>query len=126
MSGRSYAHVSAGVPVVLHEMRPVRGTDAHQTDGLAELADPDLHGLRDWLVGAASDATSVMVSCASTRFGGSSTPVDPVLQALAVTGLVVAVSATSFALSLTSARERHHRQKSGTVGDDHAVDEDSA
>jgi methylenetetrahydrofolate--tRNA-(uracil-5-)-methyltransferase len=26
-----------GVPVVLHEMRPVRQTDAHQTDGLAEL-----------------------------------------------------------------------------------------
>jgi len=28
---------SAGVPVVLHEMRPVRGTEAHLTDGLAEL-----------------------------------------------------------------------------------------
>ena len=27
----------AGVPVVLHEMRPVRETDAHLTDGLAEL-----------------------------------------------------------------------------------------
>ena len=27
----------AGVPVVLHEMRPVRGTDAHQTETLAEL-----------------------------------------------------------------------------------------
>jgi methylenetetrahydrofolate--tRNA-(uracil-5-)-methyltransferase len=27
----------AGVPVILHEMRPVRGTDAHQTEGLAEL-----------------------------------------------------------------------------------------
>lgn len=27
----------AGVPVVLHEMRPVRKTDAHQTDHLAEL-----------------------------------------------------------------------------------------
>jgi methylenetetrahydrofolate--tRNA-(uracil-5-)-methyltransferase len=27
----------SGVPVVLHEMRPVRGTEAHQTDGLAEL-----------------------------------------------------------------------------------------
>lgn len=26
-----------GVPVILHEMRPERGTDAHQTDGLAEL-----------------------------------------------------------------------------------------
>lgn len=27
----------AGVPVVLHEMRPVRGTEAHKTAGLAEL-----------------------------------------------------------------------------------------
>ncbi|MCH8037687.1 MAG: methylenetetrahydrofolate--tRNA-(uracil(54)-C(5))-methyltransferase (FADH(2)-oxidizing) TrmFO, partial [Proteobacteria bacterium] len=27
----------AGVPVVLHEMRPQRGTEAHLTDGLAEL-----------------------------------------------------------------------------------------
>lgn len=27
----------AGVPVVLHEMRPVRMTDAHKTEGLAEL-----------------------------------------------------------------------------------------
>src|SRR6478736_3418328 len=28
---------SSGVPVVLHEMRPVRSTDVHKTDGLAEL-----------------------------------------------------------------------------------------
>ena len=28
---------AAGVPVTLHEMRPLRGTEAHQTDGLAEL-----------------------------------------------------------------------------------------
>ena len=28
---------SAEIPVILHEMRPVRGTDAHLTDGLAEL-----------------------------------------------------------------------------------------
>src|ERR671913_2527227 len=28
---------SSGVPVVLHEMRPLRGTDAHKTDALAEL-----------------------------------------------------------------------------------------
>src|SRR5215212_6863217 len=27
----------AGVPAVLHEMRPIRGTDAHKSDGLAEL-----------------------------------------------------------------------------------------
>ena len=28
---------NAGVPVILHEMRGVRGTDAHKTDDLAEL-----------------------------------------------------------------------------------------
>jgi methylenetetrahydrofolate--tRNA-(uracil-5-)-methyltransferase len=28
---------SAELPVVLHEMRPIRGTEAHKTDGLAEL-----------------------------------------------------------------------------------------
>ena len=27
----------SGISVVLHEMRPVRGTEAHATDGLAEL-----------------------------------------------------------------------------------------
>ena len=27
----------AGTPVILHEMRPERGTEAHVTDGLAEL-----------------------------------------------------------------------------------------
>ena len=36
-SEASWALAQAGVPVVLHEMRPVRGTDAHQTDQLAEL-----------------------------------------------------------------------------------------
>jgi multicomponent Na+:H+ antiporter subunit C len=38
-------------------------------------------------------------------------PVDPVLQALAVTGLVVAISATAFALRLVSARIRHQQHK---------------
>ena len=33
----AWAAAGLGVPVVLHEMRPDRGTDAHQTDGLAEL-----------------------------------------------------------------------------------------
>ena len=28
---------SVGIPVIIHEMRPVRGTDAHKTHGLAEL-----------------------------------------------------------------------------------------
>src|ERR1700744_4157698 len=33
----SWQLATAGVPVRLHEMRPVRSTDAHRTDGLAEL-----------------------------------------------------------------------------------------
>jgi methylenetetrahydrofolate--tRNA-(uracil-5-)-methyltransferase len=36
-SEAAWTLAGAGVPVVLHEMRPVRGTDAHKTGGLAEL-----------------------------------------------------------------------------------------
>ena len=36
-SEAAWQAASAGVPVVLHEMRPVRGTDVHKTDQLAEL-----------------------------------------------------------------------------------------
>ncbi len=36
-SDAAWQLVRAGVPVVLHEMRPLRVTDAHVTDGLAEL-----------------------------------------------------------------------------------------
>jgi methylenetetrahydrofolate--tRNA-(uracil-5-)-methyltransferase len=36
-SEAAWQAANAGVPVVLHEMRPVRGTEAHKTDGLAEL-----------------------------------------------------------------------------------------
>jgi methylenetetrahydrofolate--tRNA-(uracil-5-)-methyltransferase len=36
-SEASWQIAQAGVPVILHEMRPVRGTDAHKTQGLAEL-----------------------------------------------------------------------------------------
>ena len=33
----SFQLASDGIPVVLHEMRPIRKTDAHQSAGLAEL-----------------------------------------------------------------------------------------
>jgi methylenetetrahydrofolate--tRNA-(uracil-5-)-methyltransferase len=38
----------AGAPVVLHEMRPLRGTDAHQTDQLAELVCSNSFRSDDW------------------------------------------------------------------------------
>jgi methylenetetrahydrofolate--tRNA-(uracil-5-)-methyltransferase len=38
----------AGVPVVLHEMRPLRATEAHQTDRLAELVCSNSFRADDW------------------------------------------------------------------------------
>jgi methylenetetrahydrofolate--tRNA-(uracil-5-)-methyltransferase len=62
-SEAAWQAAQSGVRVVLHEMRPVRGTDAHQTDGLAELvcsnsfrSDDDEHnavGLLHWEMRAA-------------------------------------------------------------------------
>ena len=42
----------AGVPVVLHEMRPVRGTEAHHTDKLAELVCSNSFRADDWTANA--------------------------------------------------------------------------
>ena len=42
----------AGVPVILHEMRPVRGTDAHQTHLLAELVCSNSFRADDWTANA--------------------------------------------------------------------------
>ncbi|MGH6860630.1 MAG: methylenetetrahydrofolate--tRNA-(uracil(54)-C(5))-methyltransferase (FADH(2)-oxidizing) TrmFO, partial [Phyllobacterium sp.] len=36
-SEASWQLAEAGIPVILHEMRPIRGTDAHKTQDLAEL-----------------------------------------------------------------------------------------
>ena len=60
----------AGVPVVLHEMRPVRGTDAHQTDGLAELVCSNSFRADDWTGNAVGllhhemrKLSSIIMSC---------------------------------------------------------------
>lgn len=50
LAGSEAAHqiASAGVPVVLHEMRPVRMTDAHKSDGFAELVCSNSFRSDDW------------------------------------------------------------------------------
>jgi methylenetetrahydrofolate--tRNA-(uracil-5-)-methyltransferase len=50
MAGSEAAWQAAnmGVPVVIHEMRPVRKTDAHHTDGLAELVCSNSFRSDDW------------------------------------------------------------------------------
>ncbi len=47
-SESAWAAAAAGIPVVLHEMRPTRGTDAHKTDGLAELVCSNSFRSDDW------------------------------------------------------------------------------
>ena len=39
---------NSGVPVILHEMRPHRATEAHSTDGLAELVCSNSFRSDDW------------------------------------------------------------------------------
>jgi methylenetetrahydrofolate--tRNA-(uracil-5-)-methyltransferase len=47
-SEAAWAVANRGVRVVLHEMRPLRGTDAHATDGLAELVCSNSFRSDDW------------------------------------------------------------------------------
>jgi methylenetetrahydrofolate--tRNA-(uracil-5-)-methyltransferase len=47
-SEAAWQAAEAGAEVVLHEMRPVRGTDAHQTDKLAELVCSNSFRADDW------------------------------------------------------------------------------
>ena len=55
----------AGVPVVIHEMRPVRATDAHQTDGLAELVCSNSFRADDWTGNAVGLLHAEMRRCGS-------------------------------------------------------------
>ena len=47
-SEAAWALANAGVPVVLHEMRPVRMTPAHKTHGFAELVCSNSFRSDDW------------------------------------------------------------------------------
>ncbi len=47
-SEAAWQAVQMGVPVILHEMRPVRETEAHHTDGLAELVCSNSFRSDDW------------------------------------------------------------------------------
>lgn len=50
LAGSEAAHqiAASGTPVVLHEMRPVRSTEAHKTDGFAELVCSNSFRSDDW------------------------------------------------------------------------------
>src|SRR5580765_150202 len=74
----------AGVPVVLHEMRPVRGTDAHQTDRLAELVCSNSFRADDWTGNAVGLLHAEMRRLGSLIMSAADTCQVPAGGALAV------------------------------------------
>jgi methylenetetrahydrofolate--tRNA-(uracil-5-)-methyltransferase len=74
----------AGVPVVLHEMRPVRGTDAHQTDGLAEMVCSNSFRSDDWQFNAVGLLHAEMRACDSLIMSAADQHQVPAGGALAV------------------------------------------
>jgi methylenetetrahydrofolate--tRNA-(uracil-5-)-methyltransferase len=73
-----------GVPVVLHEMRPVRGTDAHHTDGLAELVCSNSFRSDDWEFNAVGLLHAEMRRCGSIIMAAGDEHQVPAGGALAV------------------------------------------
>ena len=91
---------SRGVSVVLHEMRPVRGTDAHKTDGLAELVCSNSFRSDD------AESNAVGVIHAEMRLAGS------LIMACAdrhqvPAGGALAVDREGFSAAVTKALEDH-------------------
>jgi len=64
-SEAAWQAAQAGARVVLHEMRPVRGTDAHQTDRLAELVCSNSFRADDWTGNAVGLLHAEMRRCNS-------------------------------------------------------------
>jgi methylenetetrahydrofolate--tRNA-(uracil-5-)-methyltransferase len=74
----------AGVPVLLHEMRPTRTTDAHKTDGLAELVCSNSFRSDDWETSAIGLLHEEMRRASSLILGAADLHKLPAGGALAV------------------------------------------
>ena len=74
----------AGVPVALHEMRPVRMTPAHQTDGCAELVCSNSFRSDDWAYNAVGLLHAEMRRCGSLILACGDAAQVPAGGALAV------------------------------------------
>jgi methylenetetrahydrofolate--tRNA-(uracil-5-)-methyltransferase len=83
-SEAAWQAAQAGVPVILHEMRPVRGTDAHQTDGLAELVCSNSFRSDDWEHNAVGLLHAEMRRCGSLIMASGDASQVPAGGALAV------------------------------------------
>ena len=90
----------AGIPVILHEMRGVRGTDAHKTDGLAELVCSNSFRSDD----ATSNAVGVLH--AEMRLAGSLIMRSADANQVPAGG-ALAVDRDGFSIAVTAALESH-------------------
>ena len=90
----------AGVPVILHEMRPVRGTDAHQTDHLAELVCSNSFRADDWTGNAVGLLHAEMRKLGSIIMGCADACQVPA-------GGALAVDRDGFAQAVTERLEAH-------------------
>src|SRR6059058_886759 len=96
----------AGVPGVLHEMRPVRGTEAHQGSGLAELVCSNSFRSNDPQRNAVGLLHEEMRQCGSLIFAAADRHKVPAGGALAVdrVGFSEAVEAALAAEKLVEIR----------------------
>jgi methylenetetrahydrofolate--tRNA-(uracil-5-)-methyltransferase len=83
-SEAAWQAAQAGAKVVLHEMRPVRGTDAHHTDGLAELVCSNSFRSDDWEGNAVGLLHAEMRRCDSVIMAAGDAHQVPAGSALAV------------------------------------------
>jgi methylenetetrahydrofolate--tRNA-(uracil-5-)-methyltransferase len=98
----AWAAANAGVPVVLHEMRPIRGTDAHVTDGLAELVCSNSLRSDDWLNNAVGLLHAEMRRANSLILAAADAHKLPA-------GGALAVDRHGFSAHITRALEQHPR-----------------
>src|SRR3984885_7213217 len=90
----------AGAPVVLHEMRPVRGTDAHQGQDLAELVCSNSFRSDDWEYNAVGLLHAEMRRAGSLIMASGDANQTPA-------GGALAVDREGFAKAVTARLEAH-------------------
>ncbi len=101
-SEAAWQAAEAGCEVVLHEMRPVRGTDAHQTDSLAELVCSNSLRSDDW------ENNAVGLLHEEMRRAGSLILRSADAHRLPAGG-ALAVDRDGFSRAITEALDRHQR-----------------
>jgi methylenetetrahydrofolate--tRNA-(uracil-5-)-methyltransferase len=99
-SEAAWQAAEAGAQVVLHEMRPVRGTDAHKTDGLAELVCSNSFRSDDWEHNAVGLLHAEMRRCGSIIMACADINQAPA-------GGALAVDRDGFSAAVTARLEAH-------------------